>query len=148
MKKSASLLTFAAIFCTATLFSTQAHAQVNLIELILANPKVQALLGKPTELTNALRLCDTPRYKAANAQVCTEANQAAMVNRLPFEMRTVMSNSKSAQSLRDLCLSAQATPQRESYLCNELARADSSFAGTLQQTRRDIDTQGGANASN
>jgi hypothetical protein len=132
MKKFIKLVQFVLISMT---FSLSFPAHADLIERILANPKIQALIGKPAELTNALKLCDDVRYRNANAVACAEAQQAAMANRLPFEMRTVMSNAKSAQSLRDLCVAAQTTAQRDSYLCAELSKADVAFGATLQNAR-------------
>jgi hypothetical protein len=123
-------------------------AHANLLEQILNNPRVQAHLGNLTKAASLLNECKNPSYSQRNAQACTEVRQAEMVYKLPFEMRTVMTNSKSAQSLRDLCIAAQNTPQRESYLCAELAKADSEFAATLQGVRQNIDSQAGPNASN
>jgi hypothetical protein len=111
-----------------------AHAQ-NVLERILANPKVQALLGKPTEVISILGLCKNANYQRANAQACQDAANADMALKLPLEMRTVMSNSRSAQSMRELCIAAQSTAQRDSYLCAELAKADASFSAALQGAR-------------
>jgi hypothetical protein len=126
------------ISCMFTFFmlpmASTAHAE-NVLERILANPKIQALLGRPTEIVNSLKLCEDARYRNSNLQLCTEAQQAAMVSRLPFEMRTVMSNQKSAQSLRDICIAVQLTAVRDSYLCSELAKSDKDFADALQNTR-------------
>ena len=124
-------------------------AQANLIERILANPKIQALIGKPAEVTNMLGLCKNTSYQRANQQACTDAAQAEMVLKLPFEMRTVMNNANSAKSMRDLCLAAQNTIQKDSYLCNELAKADKSFGDALAAERSRGGMQPGeANASN
>jgi hypothetical protein len=106
-----------------------------ILEQILANPRIQALIGKPNEVSTFLGFCNNPSYQIANAQVCAEVTQTQMVLRLPFEMRTVMSNPTSAQSLRDLCLAAQATPQANSYLCAELIKADSNFANAVTLDR-------------
>jgi hypothetical protein len=119
-------------------------AHANLLEQILNNPRVQAHLGNTAKATNLLNACKNSTYSQRNAQACTEVRQAEMVYKLPFEMRTVMSNSKSAQSLRDLCIAAQNTPQRDSYLCTELAKADSSFNATLQGTRANLPQSGGS----
>jgi hypothetical protein len=118
-------------------------AQSNIIERILANPKIQALIGKPAEITSLLNLCNNAPYQRANPQSCAEAAQADMVLKLPFEMRTVMSNQKSAQSLRDLCLAAQSTAQRDSFLCAELAKADQSFGVALTNERQRVTPQPG-----
>jgi hypothetical protein len=117
------------------LLTTSATHAENVLERVLANPKIQALLGRPTEIVNSLKLCEDTRYRSSNQQLCTEAQQAAMVNRLPFEMRTLMSNQKSAQSLRDICLAVQNTTVRDSYLCSELAKSDKDFANALQYSR-------------
>jgi pantoate kinase len=134
------------IAASALLSMPSAQAQ-NILERILANPKVQALLGKPAEITSILGLCKNTNYQRANAQACQDAANADMALKLPFEMRTVMSNAKSAQSMRDLCIAAQATAERDSYLCLELAKADSSFNATLQGVRANV-PQSGSSPSN
>lgn len=122
-------------FVVSSLFAAHtAHAQ-NILERILNNPNVQALLGKPADVVNLLGLCQNANFQRANPQVCQEASQADMVLKLPFEMRTVMSNQRSAQSLRDICLAVQPTQQHNSYLCAELAKADISFGSALQNAR-------------
>ncbi len=117
------------------------HA-AGVLEQILANPQIQALIGVPANVTNALNLCNNPAYKAGNAQTCANASNADMVLKLPFEMRTVMSNANSAQSLRDLCVAAQNTAQRDSYLCSQLAKADSTFAANLAAERNRTNNNG------
>jgi hypothetical protein len=126
---------FSASLTLSILFSAAPAQAQNLLERILANPKIQVLLGKPNEIINTLGLCKNPTYQRANAQSCLDAANADMVLKLPFEMRTVMSSSKSAQSMRDLCIAAQSTAQRDSYLCAELAKADTNFATALQGAR-------------
>ena len=113
---------------------SSAHS-AGLLEQILANPQVQALMGTPANITNLLGVCKNDAYRANNAQACSNAVNADTVLKLPFEMRTVMSSPTSAQSLRDLCLAAQSTTQRDSYLCTQLAKADSSFATSLANQR-------------
>jgi pantoate kinase len=143
-------LVLGSIAASAALVVPSAHAQ-NVLERILANPKIQALIGKPAEVTNLLGLCKNANYQRTNAQACLDASNASMALKLPFEMRTVMSNSKSAQSMRDLCIAAQATQQRDSYLCAELAKADSNFNAALQDARANVPQSGGSpgnNASN
>ncbi len=110
------------------------HA-AGVLEQILANPRVQQLLGVPANVASTLNLCNNPSYKTANAQACADAGNASMVLKLPFEMRTVMSNPQSAKSLRDICLAAQSTAQRDSYLCAELGKADSTFAASIAAER-------------
>ncbi len=127
----------AALVCAISL--SQVHA-AGVLEQILANPQVQALIGTPATVTNTLNLCNNPTYRAANAQACANATNADMVLKLPFEMRTVMSNPNSAQSLRDLCVVAQGSVQRDSYLCAQLAKADTSFAASLAAERNRINT--------
>jgi hypothetical protein len=107
----------------------------NVLERILMNPRVQALAGKPAEITNALNLCKNPTYQRANAQACQDAANADMAGKLPLEMRMVMSNPQTAKSMRDLCIAAQSTAQRDSYLCTELAKADQSFNAAMQGAR-------------
>jgi hypothetical protein len=128
------LIVSTSLFASCLLAVHSAHAQ-SILERILSNPKIQALIGKPADITSMLNLCKNANYQRANQQVCQEAAQAEMALKLPFEMRTVMSNQTSAQSLRDLCLAAQTTTQRDSYLCAELAKADSSFSLAMQGAR-------------
>jgi hypothetical protein len=109
---------------------SSAHS-AGVLEQILANPRVQAMLGKPTEVVSALNLCKNDSYRASNQQACADAVHTDNVLKLPIEMRTVMSYPQSAQSLRDLCLAAQTTAQRGSYLCVELLKADSTFASAV-----------------
>ncbi len=116
---------------------SSAHS-AGLIEQILANPRVQALLGAPGNVSNTLGLCRVDSYRINNPQPCKDANDAATMLKLPFEMRTVMSNPVSAQSLRDLCLVAQSTTQQNSYLCAELAKADGTFASSIANERNRI----------
>jgi hypothetical protein len=123
------------LFAVCMLMTTPTVQADNILERILSNPKIQALLGRPTELITTVKLCEDTRYRSSNQQQCTEVQQAALVNRLPFEMRTVMSNPKSAQSLRDICIAVQFTAARDSYLCSELAKSDKEFADALQYTR-------------
>jgi pantoate kinase len=124
------------------LFAAQGAQAQNVLERILNNPKIQALLGKPADVTSLLGLCKNADYQRANSQACSEAAQADMVLKLPFEMRTVMGNQRSAQSLRDLCLAVQTTQQRDSYLCSELAKADTSFSSAMQNARTPLNIHG------
>ncbi len=132
--KTVSTLSRAALALSLLLAFSSAHS-AGLIEQILANPRVQALMGAPGNITNLLGVCRNDTYRNNNPQACADAVNADTVMRLPFEMRTVMSNPTSAQSLRDLCLAAQSTVQRDSYLCTQLAKADSSFATSLTNQR-------------
>jgi hypothetical protein len=133
MKKMLSLMRTALALSALLVFSS-AHA-AGLLEQILANPRVQALMGAPANVTNLLGVCKNEAYKKTNAQACADATNADMVLKLPFEMRTVMSNGRSAQSLRDLCIGAQGSAQRDTYLCTELAKADGDFAALLATER-------------
>ena len=63
-------------------FSAPAYAQ-NILERILNNPKIQALVNRPTEITNLLGLCKNNGYQRTNQQVCQEAAQAEMAAKLP-----------------------------------------------------------------
>jgi hypothetical protein len=131
-----TVTTFTRCTLALSLLLTFSSAQsAGLLEQILANPQVQALMGAPANITNLLGVCKNDAYRANNAQACTNAVNADTVMKLPFEMRTVMSSPTSAQSLRDLCLAAQSTAQRDSYLCTQLAKADSSFATSLANQR-------------
>lgn len=131
------------IATTSMLAMPSAQAQ-SVLERILANPKIQTLIVKPAEVTNLLGLCKNQNYQRSNSQACLDAANADIALKMPFEMRTLMSNSKSAQSMRDLCLAAQATAQRDSYLCTELAKADSSFNAALQGARANTPQTGGS----
>jgi hypothetical protein len=128
--KTVSTFTRAVLALSLVSAVSSAHS-AGLIEQILANPRVQALMGAPANVTNLLGVCKNDTYRASNPQSCADAANTDSVLKLPFEMRTVMSSPQSAKSLRDLCLAAQTTPQRESYLCVELLKADSKFAGTV-----------------
>jgi hypothetical protein len=139
MKLSTRKLGSLAVLCCALLCGS--HASANVIERILANPKIQALIGKPAEVTDLLGLCKNVSYQRNNSVVCAEAAQADTILKLPFEMRTVMSNANSAKSLRDLCLAAQSTAQRDSYLCSELVKADKSFGDALANERARMTVQ-------
>ena len=108
-----------------------------LLEQILGNPRVQALLGRPTDVVNSLNLCKNDAYRTTNSQTCADASNTDSILKLPIEMRTVMSNPQSAQSLRDLCLAAQTTPQRATYLCAELLKADTKFANAVSNDQSD-----------
>jgi hypothetical protein len=125
-----------ALAVTLAVLSATPLAHANIIERILANPKIQALLGRPGDITGMLERCKNPNYQRVNQQACAEAQQADMMMKLPHEMRTVMSNPRSAQSLRDLCLAVQNMPQRESFLCAELTRADQNFAALAGERQR------------
>jgi hypothetical protein len=135
--KTASPLSRATLALSLLLAFSSAHS-AGLIEQILANPRVQALMGAPANITNLLGVCKNDAYRTNNPQACADAANADTVLRLPFEMRTVMSNPVSAQSLRDLCLAAQNTAQRDSYLCAELAKTDGTFGASLANERNRI----------
>ena len=57
----------------------------------------------------------------AAARVCTSCQHHF---RLPTEMRVLMSNTQSANSLREICAAVQGQPQTNSYLCVELRKAE------------------------
>ena len=133
MKNLAHKSILAAICIVSSLFATS--AQANFIEQILNNPRVQALLGKPLEIVNQSKQCEAAAFRKANAQLCTDVDNAAAANKMPFEMRTVMTNRTSAQALRDLCIAAQTTTQQNNYLCTELGKADKNFAAAAASAR-------------
>jgi hypothetical protein len=139
--KTISTFSRATLALSLLLAFSSAHS-AGLIEQILANPRVQALMGTPANVTNLLGVCKNDAYRNNNPQACADAVNADTVLRLPFEMRTVMSNPTSAQSLRDLCLAAQSTAQRDSYLCTQLASADKNFATSLSNQRNINNNQG------
>jgi Na+/H+ antiporter NhaB len=115
-------------------FATGAHA--NIIEQILNNPKIQALLGKPAEIVSQSQQCKNTNFRLSNAQLCTDVDNAEIASKMPMEMRTVMMNRVSAQALRDLCLVAVNAGQPNNYLCVELVKADKDFAAVANSRGR------------
>jgi hypothetical protein len=136
MKVVNSKAVVATLFLTSLLFATS--AQANFIEQILSNPRIQALLGKPAEILSQSQQCKNVSFKNANTQLCADVANAEIASKMPFEMRTVMTNRTSSQALRDLCLAAQTTGQQNNYLCAELSKADKDFAAAAAAARTGI----------
>lgn len=102
-----------------------AHAGV--IEDLLARPAIQALLGRQ-DLPTVVQRCTDANYRQRNLVACRQADEATRLARIPPELRTVLANPVTAASIRELCLAAQVTPARDTYLCKELTTADLGFA--------------------
>lgn len=101
--------------------SLQAHA--GLLDDLLKNPGIQGLMGR-SDLTTMVAACRDPAYRQANAAQCVNIENALVLSRLPTEMRVLMSNAQSANSLREICAAVQGQPQTNSYLCAELRKAE------------------------
>jgi hypothetical protein len=104
-----------------------AFAQAGIIEDLLAVPAIQSLLGRLPELPNLVRNCQDAGYKQRNLAFCQQAEQAALLAKMPIELRAVMARKDSADSLRELCVAAIGKLPKESYLCAELYKYDSDF---------------------
>jgi hypothetical protein len=104
---------------TVALVSIKAHA--GLLDDLLKNPSIQGLMGR-SDLSTMVAACRDPAYRQANAAQCME--NALVLSRLPTEMRVLMSNAQSANSLREICAAVQGQPQTNSYLCAELRKAE------------------------
>lgn len=122
LKKLAWILGIATIFPVA-----QAHAGV--LDDLLKNPTIQGLMGR-SDLNTMAAACRDPSYRRANSTQCVNMENALVLSRLPTEMRVLMSNAQSANSLREICAAAQGQPAANSYLCAELRKAELA-AGTL-----------------
>ncbi len=111
----------------ACLVIVSAIAQAGIIEDLLAVPAIQSLLGRLPELPTLVRNCEEPGYKQRNLTFCQQAEQAALLANMPFELRAVMARKDSANSLRELCVAAIGTLPNQSYLCAELYKFDANF---------------------
>ena len=111
-------------FVIATLISSASfQAQAGLLDDLLKNPTIQSILNR-ADLTNMVNTCKDVTYRRANQTQCANFENALLINKLPVEMRVVMSNQQSANSLRELCGVAQGSVQANSYLCAELRKAE------------------------
>jgi hypothetical protein len=137
----------ALIATSALLAMPSAHAQ-NVLERILANPKVQELIGKPSDVLSALGRCGNANYQRSNSQLCESAMNADRALKMPVEMRLLMTNKQSAASLREMCIAAQPTHLANTYLCAELAKADKTFGAQMEFARQKAAQDAGPNASN
>lgn len=116
LKKSVIGLGLAASFlCT--------QVQAGLLDDLLKNPTVQGLMGR-SDLNTMVAACRDPGYRQASAAQCLNVENAVILSRLPNEMRVLMSNAQSANSLREICAAVQGQPQTNSYLCAELRKAE------------------------
>ena len=61
MKSTTNKVNAAAVFLVSAFLATS--AQANFIEQILNNPRVQALLGKPTEIMSQSKQCAAPTFR-------------------------------------------------------------------------------------
>ena len=122
-------LKIAVVLVTTGMFSI---ANAGIVEDLLALPAIQSFLGRQTELQSALQKCGDGQFKQRNAQICQRAEEASRLARMPAELRAVKSYPNSATSLRELRLAVQSVSAKNSYLCVELVKADSSFKGQVE----------------
>lgn len=111
----------------ASLAASSAIAQAGIIEDLLAVPAIQSLLGRLPELSNLVRNCEDAAYKQRNLAFCQQAEQAALLAKMPIELRVVMARKETATSLRELCVTAIGKLPKESFLCAELYKYDADF---------------------
>ncbi len=112
-----------ALLSALTLLCLMPTAQAGLLDDLLRNPTLQGLVNRP-DLSTLVAACRDAAYRQANALNCTNVETAAVLYRLPVEMRVLMNNPQSAASLRDICAAVQRLPQTNSYLCVELRKAE------------------------
>lgn len=111
-------------------------AHAGLLEDLLAVPAIQQLLGRQPDLQATVKRCADAKFRQGNATACQQADQADRLLRMPPELRAVLASPSAAASLRELCLAAQTSPQKNSYLCAELVKADQSFFTAAEQQRK------------
>jgi len=124
----------AAIALTGALCAPLAHA--GFLEDLLARPAIQNLLGRQSDLQVTVRNCTNAAFRQRNLAGCEQAEQAARLAAMPPELRAVMSVPASSASLRELCLIAQSTPQKNTHLCAELFKADAGFKTLAEEAQR------------
>lgn len=107
----------------AFLLCSGVHANAGLLDDLLKNPSIQGLMGR-TDLTTMAAACRDPAYRQTNLAQCNNMERALILNRVPPEMRVLMGNTQSANSLREICAAVQNQPQTNSYLCTELRKAE------------------------
>lgn len=100
--------------------------QAGLLDDLLKNPTIQSLMNRG-DLTNMVNACKDVKYRQNNQIQCVNVENVLVINKLPSEMRAVMSNQQSANSLRELCSQAQSTVAANSYLCAELRKAETAI---------------------
>ena len=101
------------------------YANAGLLDELLKNPNIQGLVNRP-DLGTLVAACRDATYRQANTANCTNVETAAVLTKLPVEMRAVMNNPQMAASLRDICSAVAQMPQTNSYLCVELRKAETS----------------------
>ena len=118
------------------IFAASTHAHAGLLDDLLRNPTIQALMNRG-DLTTLVSSCQNANYRRNNQTQCVNAENALVISKLPSEMRAVMGNQQSANSLRELCSQAQSTAVANSYLCAELRRAETAIGinSTILQPR-------------
>ena len=77
------------------------QAQAGLLDDLLKNPTIQGLISRP-DLNTMVAACRDAGYRQANAAQCQNIENAGVLSKLPNEMRVLMGNAQSAQSLREL----------------------------------------------
>ncbi len=107
-------------------------AQAGILEDLLARPAIQALLGRQSDIQGMLQKCVDSAYRKRNEASCQQVEDANRLAKVPPELRAVLAVPASAASIRELCLAAQVTPARNSYLCAELTKGDLGFAALVQ----------------
>ena len=118
-----SALTRFAVASGVTLLCLMPTAQAGLLDDLLKNPTLQGLVNRP-DLGTLVAACRDATYRQANVLNCTNVETAAVLTKLPVEMRVLMNHPQSAASLRDICSAVQRMPQTNSYLCVELRKAE------------------------
>jgi hypothetical protein len=116
-------------------------AQAGILEDLLAVPAIQSLLGRLPELPIISRNCADPTFKQRNATFCQQVDDAARLAQMPTELRLLMAQPRAAASLRELCLAAVGRPMQNTYLCNELYKAESGFNSMAEQRRKLLQEQ-------
>ncbi|MGA8514537.1 MAG: hypothetical protein WB821_07160, partial [Burkholderiaceae bacterium] len=81
-------------------------AHAGLLEDLLKNPNIQGLAARP-DLNTLIAACRDAAYRQANTAQCHNVENAAVLSKLPNEMRAVMNNPQSATSLREICAAVQ-----------------------------------------
>ena len=99
-------------------------AHAGLLDDLLKNPNIQSLINRP-DLNTLVAACRDAAYRAANTAQCQNMENAVVLAKLPNEMRVLMGNPQSANSLREICTAVQSTAQANSYLCAQLRSAES-----------------------
>ena len=107
-------------------------AQAGLLDDLLKNPAIQGLLNRP-DLNTMVAACRDAAYRQANSAQCLNIENAGVLSKLPNEMRVLMGNAQSAQSLRELCTAVFYLPQTSSYLCAELRKAETAVGLVVTQ---------------